>query len=57
MKREKKKKKEGLMWTLLISKIGLAGLLFILRHRMEMLKYVRHLSMLVPISTLEIPNK
>jgi hypothetical protein len=36
-KRERKKmRKEGLMWTLLISKIGLAGLLFILRHRMEM---------------------
>jgi hypothetical protein len=35
MKRERKKK-EGLMWILLISKIGPAGLHFILRHRMEM---------------------
>jgi len=50
-------KKEGLMSTLSISRIGPAGLLFILLHRMGVLRYVRLSLMLRLISTLETPSR
>lgn len=56
-KKVEMRKKAGLMWTSLISRIGQAGLLFILLHRREVQRYVRHLLMLRLISTLEIPSR
>jgi hypothetical protein len=56
-KKVEMRKKVGLMWTSLISRIDQAGLLFILLHRREMQRYVRHLLMLRLILTLEIPSR
>ncbi len=50
-------KKGGSMSTLSISRIGPAGMHYILLHRMGVLRYVRFSLMLRLISTLETPSR